>query len=109
MASSGYKLTFGPPGDQWVYDPWLRTYDLTRAADPASDTSRRRFTVETSHGPADVKITICPEQTALVVVDMQNFFLNPKCRDNPNGLAVVEPTANMVEKSRALGMKVRSR
>ncbi|KUJ24406.1 Isochorismatase hydrolase, partial [Mollisia scopiformis] len=51
-------------------------------------------------------ITIAPEKTALIVVDMQNFFLDSKCMDHPNGLKAVQPTIAVIEKCREVGIKV---
>ena len=46
------------------------------------------------------------EKTALVVVDMQNFFLDASCMAHPNGLKAVEPTAKIVEWCRKVGIQV---
>ncbi len=93
-------LTFGPEGNQWHYKRSTKTYDLTRGSQPA-------HRVKTTYGPEDTHISIAPELSALVVVDMQNFFLHPKCREHPTGLAAVQPTLNMIDKCRALGIQAR--
>ncbi|TDZ60535.1 Peroxyureidoacrylate/ureidoacrylate amidohydrolase RutB [Colletotrichum trifolii] len=95
----GPHYTFGPPGDEWHYDKSSRTYDLTRGRLPA-------WTASTSHGPTETFITVAPRSTALVVVDMQNYFLHPSCRDHPAGLAAVEETKKLVEKCRELGVQI---
>lgn len=95
------NLTFGPPGDQWHYDKATKTYDLTRG-------SPGGFTLGTSQGIADTSITVAPSLSALVVVDMQNFFLHPSCRDHPDGLAAVEPTLKVIAKCRQLGIQARA-
>jgi phosphatidylethanolamine-binding protein len=108
-------LTFGPASDQWTYDQETRTYDLSRSsaastsADDGETTGFRKriFTFATSHGPADTKVTISPAMTALVIVDMQNFFLHPRCRNHPTGLAAVGPTTEVIAKCRELGVEVR--
>ncbi|KAL2877670.1 hypothetical protein SGCOL_007008 [Colletotrichum sp. CLE4] len=92
-------LTFGPPGDEWHYDRPSRTYDLTRGRSPA-------WKVGTSQGPAGTSVSVNPHSTALVIVDMQNYFLHPSCRDHPAGLAAVEQTKKVVEKCRELGIQV---
>ncbi|KXH52561.1 isochorismatase [Colletotrichum simmondsii] len=92
-------LTFGPPGDEWHYDRPSRTYDLTRGRSPA-------WKVGTSQGPAGTSVSVNPHSTALVIVDMQNYFLHPSCRDHPAGLAAVEQTKRVVEKCRELGIQV---
>ncbi|GKT43119.1 peroxyureidoacrylate/ureidoacrylate amidohydrolase RutB [Colletotrichum spaethianum] len=92
-------LTFGPPGDEWHYERPSRTYDLTRGRSPA-------WTVGTSQGPVETSISVAPHSTALVIVDMQNYFLHPRCRDHPAGLAAVEKTERAIEKCRELGIQV---
>ncbi|GKT64485.1 isochorismatase hydrolase [Colletotrichum tofieldiae] len=92
-------VTFGPPGDEWRYERPSRTYDLTRGRSPA-------WTVGTSQGPVETSISVAPRSTALVVIDMQNYFLHPRCRDHPAGLAAVEKTESVIEKCRELGVQV---
>lgn len=93
-------LTFGPPGEQWRYSRATQTYDLTREG-----ASNKTFTLQTSRGPPDTAVTIDPAHAALVVVDMQNYFLNPRCRHHPAGLACVEPTLQVVERCREMGIQ----
>lgn len=93
-------LVFGPPGDEWRYETSSRTYDLTRGRSPA-------WTVGTSQGPTETFISVNPHSTALVIVDMQNYFLHPDCRDHPAGLAAVDKTEKVIEKCRELGVQVR--
>jgi nicotinamidase-related amidase len=92
-------LTFGPPGEEWTYDRASKTYDLTRHRTPT-------FKFSTTQGPAETYLTISPEISALVVVDMQNFFLHPDCRSHPLGLAAVQPTLKAIAKCRELGIQV---
>ncbi|OHE97446.1 isochorismatase [Colletotrichum orchidophilum] len=92
-------LTFGPPGDEWHYDRRSRTYDLTRGRSPS-------WKVGTSQGPVGTSVSVNPYSTALVIVDMQNYFLHPSCRDHPAGLAAVEQTKKVIEKCRELGVQV---
>ena len=100
MASS--DLTFGPPGDQWHYKSSHRTYDLTRGS-PGPP-----LKIKTTRGPEDTHISISPSLSALVIVDMQNFFIHPSCREHPMGLAAVEPTLKVISKCRQLGIQERS-
>ncbi len=93
-------LSFGPAGEQWHYSRATKTYDLTRGTTGG-------FTLATSQGVPDTYLTVAPSLSALVVVDMQNFFLHPSCRDHPPGLAAVEPTVKVVEKCRELGIQAR--
>lgn len=94
-------LTFGPSGQEWHYSTSTKTYDL-------SGGSAKKCIIGTTEGPQDTYISISPEETALVVVDMQNFFLDAKCINHPNGLKAVEPTIKAIEKCRELGIQVRA-
>ncbi|KAI0018573.1 isochorismatase [Xylariomycetidae sp. FL0641] len=94
-------LTFGPENDQWVYNRASKTYDLTR-----SPNDSHGFTIRTTHGPADTRIRIAPARSALIVVDMQNFFLHPRCNEHPSGLAAVDRTLEVIAKCRALGIQI---
>lgn len=99
MASD--TLTFGPQGDQWQYDKPTKTYDLTRGA-------TRALKIQTTYGPDDTFISVSPEKSALVIVDMQNFFLDKSFRQHATGLAAVEPTLRVIEKCREVGIQVRT-
>jgi phosphatidylethanolamine-binding protein len=91
-------FTFGPELDQWTYDRSSKTYDLTR-----NSTSTLSFA--TTQGLDGVNVRIDPGKTALVVVDMQNFFLHPSCRTHPPGLEAVTPTIDVIAKCRELGIQ----
>ncbi|OTA57484.1 isochorismatase [Hypoxylon sp. EC38] len=93
-------LTFGPEGDQWKYDRDAKSYDLTRGV------SSRGFTIHTTQGPGGTSITLAPSLSALVVIDMQNFFLHPRCTDHPTGLAAVERTLEVIRKCREIDVKI---
>lgn len=62
--------------------------------------------IATTQGPPETSFEIDPKESALVVVDMQNFFLSERCMEHPNGLAAVEPTGRVVEKCREVGIQV---
>jgi hypothetical protein len=94
-------ITFGPAGQEWHYAPSTRTYDLSVGA-------AKTLTIATTEGPRETSITIAPEATALVIVDMQNFFLDSKCMDHPHGLNAVDPTIKVIEKCRQAGIQVRT-
>lgn len=52
-------------------------------------------------------IIIEPNRTALVIIDMQNFFLHPDLSPGAKtGRAAVQPTVNMINGFRKHGMKV---
>ncbi|KAH9892944.1 isochorismatase [Xylariomycetidae sp. FL2044] len=92
-------IKFGPEGNQWHYKRDSKTFDLSRG-------SEKKVTLGTSRGPAGTKIEINPAKTALVIVDMQNFFLDQKCCDHPTGLAAVKPLLTTISKCRKLGIEI---
>jgi hypothetical protein len=92
-------ISFGPPGQEWHYSTRTKTYDI-------SGGSAKKMTISTTEGPKDTSVTIDPDSSALVVVDMQNFFLDPQCMEHPNGLKAVEPTITVIEKCREAGIQV---
>lgn len=47
-----------------------------------------------------------PEKSAIVAVDMQNFFLSEKLGRGPGGRAVIEPLIKAVRAGRSLGMEI---
>ncbi|KAI2622422.1 Isochorismatase hydrolase [Hypoxylon sp. NC1633] len=94
-------LKLGPQGDEWAYDKEARSYDLTRGVSESP-----RFALRTTHGPPDISITLSPALSALVVVDMQNFFLHPRCNDHPTGLAATERTLEVIARCREIGIKI---
>ncbi|KAI1372412.1 Isochorismatase hydrolase [Hypoxylon crocopeplum] len=93
-------LTLGPKGDEWKYNKETKVYDLTRGA------SSPRLTLRTTHGSPDTSITVAPALSALVVVDMQNFFIHPRCNEHPTGLAAVDRTLEVIKRCRETGIKI---
>lgn len=63
----------------WLFHP-QRGFDLTHPSSPEGHTNLRQFQLLTSTAP----VTIAPEKTALVVIDMQNYFLSDGM-NNPRG------------------------
>jgi hypothetical protein len=94
-------VTFGPPGQEWSYSKTAKTYDL-------SGESANKISIATTEGPEETSISLDPGASALVIVDMQNFFLDAQCMNHPNGLKAVEPTIKVIEKCRELGIQVNS-
>ncbi|OAA65988.1 isochorismatase [Niveomyces insectorum RCEF 264] len=110
------RVSMGPAGNQWHYYPRERLYDLTRSSsstasddDDGSGTTdhdiEAALTIRTTAGPPDTRIALAPGRTALVIVDMQNFFLHPRCRDHPTGRAAVAPLLQVVANCRAAGIQ----
>ncbi|CAN8101112.1 unnamed protein product [Discula destructiva] len=103
------KLTFGPPGAQWIYDRSTKTYDLTHGQEQQQQQQEQQpppLRIALTHGPADTSILLSPAHTALVIVDMQNFFLHPSCRAHPTGLAAVDPLLATIAYCRAKGVQI---
>ncbi|KAH8120156.1 Isochorismatase hydrolase [Phellopilus nigrolimitatus] len=46
------------------------------------------------------------KSSALVVIDMQNFFLHPDLRNHPKGLACVQPLLDVIPPLRTAGVKI---
>ena len=68
------RKVIGKPPNHWLYDVSSSTFDLTRPLPP-------RFLVpspaaSTSIETTTKKVVISPRRTALVIIDMQNFFLS---------------------------------
>ncbi|PPQ75172.1 hypothetical protein CVT26_008702 [Gymnopilus dilepis] len=56
--------------------------------------------------PENGPITIQPNKSALVIIDMQNFFLHESLGGDPLGRAIVPTTVNLIHAFRAVGMPV---
>ncbi|KAJ6603762.1 Isochorismatase hydrolase [Mycena sp. CBHHK59/15] len=82
-----------------VYNYWERTasgIDLTRGLGGGVSI--------TASEPSPILIT--PNQSALFIIDMQNFFLHPNLSASSVGRDIVPATISMVKAFRASGMKV---
>src|SRR2546423_1642032 len=75
MASSNIhrKGLIGSKSSFWLYDS-ESGFDLTHPSSPTAPPISPRVTIHTRTSP----ITIDPAKSALVIVDMQNFFLSPQ-------------------------------
>jgi nicotinamidase-related amidase len=51
-------------------------------------------------------IRVAKDATALVVIDMQNFFLHPDLRDHAKGLQCVDPLLKVIPALRSAGVKI---
>lgn len=66
------KEVIGGPKNFWLYSK-TDGFDLTHPETPTSPAIYPRLVVETSTGP----VAIDPSKTALMVIDLQNYFLSP--------------------------------
>ncbi|KAF8529610.1 Isochorismatase hydrolase [Hysterangium stoloniferum] len=102
--------TFGnvAHGTFWVEYP-SGLLDLTRSRPPAAATSEPPAK-EGGHLEFEVdgnrKVRIDPTQSAIVIVDMQNFFLHPELLDHPTGLACVDPLMRLLPFLREKGVRI---
>ncbi|KZO89820.1 Isochorismatase hydrolase [Calocera viscosa TUFC12733] len=81
-----------------AYNYWIKTdtgFDLSRGA-------AEKATVKTTKDP----ITIAPKKSALVIIDMQNYFLHEKCFDNAPGRDSASIMMQTVEACRKAGIPV---
>ena len=88
-----------------VYNYWNVTadgvYDLTR-----SNVAPVTNPVEIPMSGSRQRALIEPSRSALVIIDMQNFFLHPALAPKAtNGRGVVNATVNMINGFKAAGMK----
>ncbi|KAJ7149265.1 Isochorismatase hydrolase [Mycena crocata] len=84
-----------------VFNFWTKTadgWDLTRG------NATNAITLTLPHPKSQVKIQ--PAASALVIIDMQNYFLHPDLGGDPLGRALVPITIDMIHAFRANGMKV---
>jgi len=93
------EISWGPEGAEWKYSQSSKTFDISGGAS-------KNLKIATTQGPGDTFFTVSPDESALVIVDMQNFFLHPRCMDHPNGLKAVEPTLKVIERCREAGIQV---
>lgn len=61
-----------PHGSFWLYDS-TKGFDLTHPPTPTSSSPTPNHTIKTTTVP----VMIAPAKSALVIIDMQNFFLSP--------------------------------
>jgi hypothetical protein len=92
-------ISFGPSTRPWHYSKTTKTYDL-------SGKSPQKLQLSATEGPSETNVAVDPASTALVIIDMQNYFLDARCREHKEGLAAVEPTIKVIEKCRAAGIQV---
>ena len=67
------KAIIGTSKSFWLYDSETG-FDLTHPHSPTSEPLTPRYSIPTTTLP----VTIHPPHTALVIIDMQNFFLSPQ-------------------------------
>jgi len=68
---------------------------------PASQPNELEFSAQ-----GDRRVRLDTKKTALVVIDMQNFFLHPDRHPHPSGLACVQPLVELVPFFRKKGIQI---
>ncbi|KAF1925648.1 isochorismatase family protein [Didymella exigua CBS 183.55] len=104
------KATIGPPSNSWRHSS-KAGFDLSRPSptnnpDPnGPPSSSGMLTLRTTTSP----ITLDPAKSALVVIDMQNFFLSPalgRSTDSPGHRACKQLLERAVPAARKAGVRV---
>ena len=49
---------------------------------------------------------IDPTKTVFVIIDLQNYFIHPDCRDHAGGIATIQPTLRVIERCRREGIQI---
>ena len=103
-ASVGHIICTAPipfgGDDQWLYYPNTKKFDLSRE-------SQRKLVIECDEKLRNhAGFMINPDKSALVIVDMQNYFIHPLYRHHGPGLAAIKPLLRVIEKARKEGIQV---
>jgi phosphatidylethanolamine-binding protein len=86
--------------EQWLYLPATKKFDLSRG-------SKQKMVFDCDEADRNHSgFMIDPAVSVLVVVDMQNYFVNPIYRDHAAGIAAVEPTIRAIERCRKEGIQI---
>lgn len=85
--------------DQWLYLPATKKFDLTRG-------SAQKMVFECRADERHTGFVVDPEKSVLIVVDMQNYFINPIYHDHSAGIAAIEPTLKVIERCRREGIQI---
>ncbi|KAH9843049.1 Isochorismatase hydrolase [Rhodofomes roseus] len=112
-------IEYGNAASFWVEYP-SGLVDLTRAAHLTAKKEDETVKTSSAHPepplqssthleiPVDGErvVRIAKSKSAIVIVDMQNFFLHPDLRDHSTGLNCVIPLMNVVPALRTQGVKI---
>ncbi|KAI0788452.1 Isochorismatase hydrolase [Abortiporus biennis] len=99
---------YGNPGSFWVEYPsglldLTRTNHLNEPGNPPPLNNETQWELQVD---GDRILRIDKSKSAIVIIDMQNFFLHPDLRAHPTGLACVDPLMKAVPALRSLGSKI---
>jgi len=102
---------YGSDSSFWIEYP-SGLVDLSRTRPLSEDVDQSGPPLPLEAGQAEISvegqrtIRIDTKSTAMVIIDMQNFFLHPDLRDHSTGLKCVEPLTEAVPALRSLGIKI---
>lgn len=87
-----YPKVIGGPDNFWLYSE-AEGYDITHPPTPSAPKTYPRMTLSPTDGS---RVVIAPAKTALVIIDLQNYFLSPALKRPHESLAlrVVEKLKN---------------
>lgn len=103
-ANQSTPAVIGSSKSFWLYSPDAG-FDLTHPPTPTSPEITPRLTLATTTQP----VTLDPAKTALVIIDMQNFFLSPAFGRNAKGAghkAMNQLIEHAVPAARKAGVRV---
>jgi nicotinamidase-related amidase len=98
------KAVIGSSSSFWLYDS-TTGFDLTHPSTPTSPPLHPRVSIQTT----TAAITIQPPKTALVIIDMQNFFLSPQLgrpKDGAGLLAQQQLLTHAIPAARKAGIRI---
>ncbi|KAF9691756.1 hypothetical protein EKO04_010474 [Ascochyta lentis] len=98
------KALIGSPATFWLHSS-TTGFDLTHPSNHSVPSTTPRLTLQTTTSP----ITISPAKSALVIIDMQNFFLSPalgRSADGPGHKACGQLLEHAIPAARKAGIRV---
>ena len=106
-ASSRRTVIGKPPSNHWMHSASPALFDLTRPSPPyfPPPSASSSITLKTTTTP----ILISPELTALIVIDMQNFFLSTalgRPPDSAGNKAKAQLLKNAIPAAREAGIRI---
>ncbi|OZJ01574.1 hypothetical protein BZG36_05603 [Bifiguratus adelaidae] len=93
MVEQQYPITYGTSNNCWLQYPDY--VDISRGASST-------LYLKAEHQP----LLLDPKRSALIVIDMQNFFLSEELGRGPQGRAILNSVAAAVEHARKVGIRV---
>ncbi|RDB29161.1 Peroxyureidoacrylate/ureidoacrylate amidohydrolase RutB [Hypsizygus marmoreus] len=104
-------VEYGNSSSFWVEYP-SGLVDLTRTHRLSPSEAQTGLPPVKASGQADITVNggrtirIDTKSSAMVIIDMQNYFLHPEMRDHPTGLQCVDRLMEAVPAMRSLGLKI---